>query len=174
MEVKAEFLNMIAQVFAFLDSFWDKHRFISIIAIIVLLCGLYHAVKAIICTPHTIFYLIYGIIAGMAVVWLGTGPSGLDIIRGADDLVVGLTFGAVVGFLIGLAMTFDAEGAPFYWSSIIAIPLAVLSTCICLIFLGGTIMALRDNLITGILCLAFFGAIVAPVEGVIMIFIIRK
>lgn len=174
MDLKTEFLEMIAQLFSFLETFWDNHRFISIVVIAVLLGGLYYAIKAIIHTPHTIFYLIYGIIAGMAVVWLGAGPAGLDTIKGANDLVVGLTLGAVVGFLIGLSMTFEAEGSHFRLSSIFAIPLAVLSTCICLIFLGGTIMAFRDNLITGILCLAFFGAIIAPVEGVIMVFIIRK
>ena len=174
MEIKAAFINMLTQIMTFLETFFDNHRVIFIIALLVLVSSLYYTIKAIIRTPHTLFYLIYGIIAGMAVIWFFAGPSGLDTIRGTEQLVVGLTFGAVVGFLIGLAMTFDSERAPFYWSSIITIPLAVLSTCICIIFLGGTIMALKDDPLVGVLCLALFGAVIAPVEGAIMIFIIRN
>ena len=35
-------------------------------------------------------------------------------------------------------------------------------------------MALKDDPLVGVLCLALFGAVIAPVEGAIMIFIIRK
>lgn len=140
MEIKAAFFDMVNELLVFLESFFANHRLIFFIAIIILLSGLYYTIKTIIHAPHTIFYLIYGVIAGMAVIWLGTGPSGLNTIKGADDLVVGLTFGAVVGFLIGLAMASGEVGGTFRWSSIIAIPLGILSTCICIVFLGGAVM----------------------------------
>lgn len=166
--------KMATEAFGWLSSFYQDHRFISYIILAALAYLLYLTVRAVIRAPHSLFYLIYGIASGMAVVWFGAGPSGLDAIRSEEQLVVGLTFGAIVGLCIGLPLTLASENSSFFWPSILAIPLAVLTTCVSGIFIIAAIMMFQENPIAATLIFAFFGAIVAPVDYFLLIIVSRR
>ena len=156
-----------------LANLYHDHRLIFFGLMVFLAWGIFETVRGIIRTPHTIFYILYGILSGAAVVYFGTGPSGLDTARGPDQMAVGLVFGAVVGLIVGLILTIDSDRAPFFWTSVITIPLAVAATCIAGIFLLAAIMMFRDNPIAATLVFAFFGAIIAPVDYVLLIVLRR-
>jgi len=172
--VKTLFIDEIyTRALSLLANLYHDHRLIFFGLMVLLAWGIYLMVRGIIRTPHTIFYILYGILSGAAVVYFGTGPSGLDTARGPDQMAVGLVFGAAVGLIVGLILTIDSDRAPFFWTSVITIPLAVAATCIAGIFLLAAIMMFRDNPIAATLVFAFFGAIIAPVDYVLLIVLRR-
>lgn len=159
-------------VFAFVAECWDAHPLITLAVLAAVAYGLYCTVKTVISRPLTLVYLIYGVLSGAVAMRFAMGLIGLDSPSdAAAAALIGAGVGAIVGFCAMLGAAESKSGLSLL--TFLLMPIAVVLTAICIFFAVAAVLVLHDNLIAGVLCLAFFGAILAPAEYVVIVFLVR-
>lgn len=165
------FLRAPVALFEFVAGCWGEYPLITLAVLAAVVYGLYCAFRTVKASPHTLIYLIYGILSGAATVRFALGQIGLD---SPSDAASSALIGAGVGLIIGFCTMLGAAGSErLSFLSFLLVPIAVLLATICIFFAVATVLVLRENLIAGILCLAFFGAVLAPAGGVVVVLILR-
>lgn len=159
-------------VFAFVAGCWDAHPLLTLVALAALAYGLYCTVRTVSSRPLTLLYLVYGVLSGAAAMRFAMGLIGLDSSSdAAASALIGAGVGAIVGFCTMLGAAESRSGLSLL--TFLLMPIAVVLTAVCIFFAVAAVLVLRDNLIAGVLCLAFFAAILAPAEYVVIIFLIK-
>lgn len=159
-------------VFAFVAACWDAHPLITLAALAVVAYSLCCTVRTVISRPLTLLCLLYGVLSGAAAMRFAMGLIGLDSPSDAvASALIGAGAGAIVGFCTMLGAAESKSGPSLL--TFLLMPIAVVLTSICIFFAVAVVLVLRDNLIAGVLCLAFFGAILAPAEYVVIVFLIK-